>query len=329
MAVVDRILIPTDFSDSSEKAYLFGEKLATAKSGKIDLIHTIPDIIFVDEKMRESADGSTDVKEDLYPHLFNEAELKLDKIMKDYFPFAVRGGTYVKVDRKPSKIVTEHAWNGNYSLIIMSAKGKDESGMFRGSTTEQVLRSSKVPVLSVYNHPDTIASGSVIVPTDGSFLSMAAIPAAALFASLFSASITFLYVNEMFGFLNTPLSEKPDESQTKKINKFLINRLTGFIDEMKPEGIRLNEAESAMPKSLIYQKREIPVFFKTITGFSAHDEITKYANRLADLVVMTTHGRSGLAHMILGSNAEKVALNVEKSVLTIRPDSKLFDKYHD
>lgn len=199
MAVIDRILIPTDFSDSCEKAYLFAEKLATAKAGRIDLLHTIPDVVYMDEKLRESNANLPDMKEDLYPHLFNEAELKLDKLMKNFYPLEIRGETYIKVDRKPSQVITNHAWDGNYSMIIMSARGKDESGMFRGSTTERVLRTSKVPVLSVYTQPDTLESGSVVVPTDGSPLSMAAVPAAAQFASLFNASITFLHVNEVFG----------------------------------------------------------------------------------------------------------------------------------
>lgn len=329
MAVIDRILIPTDFSDSCEKAYLFAEKLATAKAGRVDLVHTIPDIVFMDEKIRDSNAGLPDLKEDLYPHLLKEAELKLDKVMKDFFPFQVRGETYVKVDRKPSQVITNHAWDRNYSMIIMSARGKDKSGMFRGSTTERVLRTSKVPVLCVYTQPDTLESGSVVVPTDGSPLSMAAVPAAAQFASLFNASITFLHVNEVFGFFKSTDKKSSDLKRDKQTSQFLLKRLHDFLDENKTADLRLKDNDTNIPKSLVYNNGEIPIFFEMITGFSAHDEITKYANRLADLVVMTTHGRSGLAHMILGSNAEKVALNVEKTVLTIRPDSKLFAKYEE
>lgn len=329
MAVVDRILIPTDFSDSCEKAYLFAEKLATAKAGRIDLLHTIPDIVFMDEKMRESSASLPDLKEDLYPHLFNEAELKLDKLMKDFFSYQVRGETYVKVDRKPSQVITDHAWDGNYSMIIMSARGKDESGMFRGSTTERVLRTSKIPVLSVYTHPDTLESGTVVVPTDGSPLSMAAVPAAVQFTELFNASITFLHVNEVFGFFKSSDTGDSKQKKNKQTSQFLLKRLQDFVNENNLTELRLKEADKNIPNSLVYNNREIPIFFEILTGFSAHDEIIKYANRMADLVVMTTHGRSGLAHMILGSNAEKVALNVEKSVLTIRPDSKLFAKNED
>jgi nucleotide-binding universal stress UspA family protein len=53
-----------------------------------------------------------------------------------------------------------------------------------------------------------------------------------------------------------------------------------------------------------------------------HEEITRYAaDHEADLIVMGTHGRSGLAHAIMGSVAEKVVRKAPCPVLTIhQPD---------
>ena len=45
----------------------------------------------------------------------------------------------------------------------------------------------------------------------------------------------------------------------------------------------------------------------------------------ADLVVIGTHGRTGLAHMLLGSVAEQVLRTVACSVLTIRPEAFRFE----
>ncbi len=48
-------------------------------------------------------------------------------------------------------------------------------------------------------------------------------------------------------------------------------------------------------------------------------EITHAARELkADLVVIGTHGRTGLAHLLLGSVAERVVRTCEAPVLTIR-----------
>jgi nucleotide-binding universal stress UspA family protein len=51
-----------------------------------------------------------------------------------------------------------------------------------------------------------------------------------------------------------------------------------------------------------------------------HDEITRYAaDEQADMIVMATHGRTGLAHVLLGSVAEKVVQHADIPVLTIKP----------
>ncbi len=50
------------------------------------------------------------------------------------------------------------------------------------------------------------------------------------------------------------------------------------------------------------------------------DQISAAAEDLdADLIVMATHGRSGVAHLFLGSVAEKVIRSAGRSVLTVRP----------
>lgn len=333
MAIFDKLLVPTDFSDSAEKAYLFAEKIASRSNARCDLIHVIPDVIFKDEQIREKQ-GINELRDNLYPHLFNEAELSLSKTLKSHFPSAVRGEYYVKVGRKPSRIISEHAWNGNYSLIVMSAKGKDESEFFRGSTTEAVIRNSKVPVLRVYHDPVVLQNGRIVVPVDGSLLSMAAIPAAAFIASLFSASITLLYVNQLFGFLKSRQIPEVTQGDETEARSFLYNRLANFLEQEAPDSLTLQQEEnhSGHPAhqtlQLKVEGQPVSVSMDFRSGLSAHHEITSYANQFAGLVVMTTHGRSGLQQIVLGSNAEKVALNTNTSVLTIRPDSKLFTRQH-
>ncbi len=49
-------------------------------------------------------------------------------------------------------------------------------------------------------------------------------------------------------------------------------------------------------------------------------EIIRAANDLdADLIVMATHGRTGIQHFLLGSVAERVVREAERPVLTVRP----------
>jgi len=332
MNLIDHILIPTDFSEDSEKACRVADKMLSSGDGTADLLHVIPNTILHDEQIKEAASVDINGKNaradgrELYPMIFNEAELKLKKLMKNHFHYANRGKTYVTVDRSPARTIADKAWNGNYSMIIMSAKGKHESGWFRGSTTEEVIRSSRAPVLSVFDSADTLEKGRIIIPVDGSLLSMSAIPAAVMIASIFHATITFLYVHEVLGLFSNTIPDKPDDQKTRRTHEYLMDQLMNFIDTAKPHGLHVIDSDAAGLTGLLYDNREIGISFDVLKGYSAHHEITSYANQYADMVVMATHGRSGLAHMLLGSHAEKVALNTQKTVLTVRPDPEIFEQ---
>lgn len=58
-------------------------------------------------------------------------------------------------------------------------------------------------------------------------------------------------------------------------------------------------------------------------GVSAHYEIERCAPEHADLVIMTTHGYSGLAHFFLGSTTEMVVRHVQIPVVTQKPSREV------
>jgi nucleotide-binding universal stress UspA family protein len=54
------------------------------------------------------------------------------------------------------------------------------------------------------------------------------------------------------------------------------------------------------------------------------DAILRYAQRNGiDLIVMATHGRTGLTHLLMGSVAEKVMRSAPCPVLTLRPETRV------
>jgi len=70
--------------------------------------------------------------------------------------------------------------------------------------------------------------------------------------------------------------------------------------------------------------RDIPVVREVRVG-TPFLEIVRYARDTdIDLVVVGTHGRSGLAHVLLGSTAEKVVRKSACPVLTVRPEGHDF-----
>jgi nucleotide-binding universal stress UspA family protein len=63
----------------------------------------------------------------------------------------------------------------------------------------------------------------------------------------------------------------------------------------------------------------------TVEGRAATMLTREAEESQADLMVMGTHGRTGLAHMLLGSVVEEVIRTVSCPVLTIRPDAFQFE----
>ncbi len=69
---------------------------------------------------------------------------------------------------------------------------------------------------------------------------------------------------------------------------------------------------------------KLSVVRKAVLG-SAFVELVQYAKKQdIDLIVMGTHGRGAVAHMLMGSTAEKVVRKAPCPVLTVRPEGHEF-----
>jgi nucleotide-binding universal stress UspA family protein len=66
--------------------------------------------------------------------------------------------------------------------------------------------------------------------------------------------------------------------------------------------------------------RGIAVRSEVLLGQPAEEIIDYAKDQDADLIVMCTHGRSGLGRWIFGSVTEKVLRGAKTPVLVIRPD---------
>ena len=70
--------------------------------------------------------------------------------------------------------------------------------------------------------------------------------------------------------------------------------------------------------------KDIPVAKAIHTGVAVLEIVDYVRTEKIDLVVMGTHGRGGLEHILIGSVAEKVVRKSPCPVLTIRPAGKQF-----
>lgn len=322
----NKILVPTDFSKGAESAYAAAQKIADTFGGKVDLFHVVPTIKYWAESAKNLG-VPIDMGGDIYPKVFEEAEHKLEKAMEEYFKEETKGDCKVMIDRKPSETISEYASKQNYDLIVIGAKGKDLTKMVRGSTTEKVIRKSKVPVFSIDGRLNEHDIKNIVMPTDGSDLSFTSFPMTVALADTFNAKVTLFQVLELYG--NSVLGNMPQPSRDEVVAVYeeVIKRLKQFLVDQGIESIHIQRSGVSFEDEVTIedggQSRTIPLETKVERGISAHYEIESYASDHADLVVMATHGHSGFAHLILGSTAEKVAQYVKKPVITVRPDKKL------
>jgi len=90
---------------------------------------------------------------------------------------------------------------------------------------------------------------------------------------------------------------------------------------MPPEYYRESEAQSleTLARLLDPSWGEPPIVRTAVVWSSSVDGIVDYArDHEVDLVVIATHGRTGLSHVLLGSVAERIVREAPCPVLTIR-----------
>lgn len=329
MIRMKKILVATDFSKGSEVAYAAAQNLAGTFGGVIDFVHIIPTMKYFNESIKKLG-VPLDMNKDVYPKIIEEADAKLKKAMSQYLKEINRGEAIVKVERRPSEKIVDMARKNGYDMIVMGARGKDESRFVRGGTTERVIRKSKVPVFSVDSRFDKNRVKNVVMSTDASDLSLSAFPLAVAVADAFGADLTLFHVIELYGGVSGEIPRSPEKGELVSVYEGIIEKITHFLDKQSFESIHLNRTGVVCEDEVIFtdgeSHRSVNLFTKIEKGISAHYEIESYASDNADLVIIATHGHSGLAHLILGSTAEKVAQYVKKPVITIRPQENEFDQ---
>ncbi|MEX0905738.1 MAG: universal stress protein [Balneolaceae bacterium] len=323
MVKFNKILVPTDFSEEAEKAYSVAQKIADIFGGTIDFINVIPTLKYVNESVKRLG-VPLDMNKDVYPKIIDESEHQLKKAMDSYLKDENHGKHFIKIERRPYETIVEHAAKNGYDLIVMGARGIDESRLFRGSTTERVIRKSKIPVFSVDARLETENIQNILMPTDTSELSFVAFPMAASLADALNADLTLYHVIELYGSVSEEIPTTPGKGEVTSIYEAIIERLNGYLSKQGLDHIHIQRTGVTYEDEVVItdgdKSRTVPLYTKIEKAVSAHYEIENYASEHADLVVMATHGHSGFAHLILGSTAEKVAQYVKKPVITIRPE---------
>jgi nucleotide-binding universal stress UspA family protein len=102
--------------------------------------------------------------------------------------------------------------------------------------------------------------------------------------------------------------------------------VTGFAEAYAPlppdtRAALIDDAGTQLANRLSAQQRqEFKATTDVISGFNAMAIVEYAQDHDIDLIVMGTHGRTGMAHLIIGSVAERVVRLAHCPVLTVRAD---------
>jgi nucleotide-binding universal stress UspA family protein len=304
MADIKHVLCPIDFSDSSRHAFDRAVGVARCYDAKVSVLHVLP----VPSAMPAIPYGPEG------PGPFGLQAFDRDHVLSELPRFlALEHSIGIPVEyhvlEAPSvyKEVVLQADQLSADLVVIGTHGR--SGFDRlmlGSVAEKVLRSSRVPVMTVPPHvPDAVPLGRdpfrrILYATDFSAGSDVALRYAASLAPHAAAQLTVIHVVE-------PFSVGPDPIVGSTFN---IAAYHAALERDAKERLRTTVPESIR---LACDTDDV-----VVTGKPYVEILRLAATRHIDLIVMGVHGRNALDRWVFGSTTEHIVRRAGCPVLTVR-----------
>lgn len=194
---------------------------------------------------------------------------------------------------EPYERIIDLAQAENCDLIVMGRRGlKRIERVLVGSVTARVIGYSPIDVL-VIPRDTTVGFKRVLIATDGSRFSNAAEKKAIDFAKSYGGELKVISVVDVPSELYAESPRTVDD---------LINKAKGYGDTVKRNAESLGIRTEAIVKE-----------------GEAYRVITDTAKDIgADLIIMGSHGRTGLKRLLMGSVTEKVIGHTLCPVLVVK-----------
>jgi nucleotide-binding universal stress UspA family protein len=205
----------------------------------------------------------------------------------------------------PARRIVDMAANLGAEMIVMASHGRGALGrLIYGSVADQVGHESPVPVMIVRARqlePGAVGITRLVVPLDGSSRAEAALPVATAISRRLGTPISLIRVVD-------PTDLMPPAVGVGEAIPFEI------YDEAEKE----LEQEARHYLDMMAQKlREqgLPVVTSLLKGAPASS--IEEATHLGDVIVLSSHERTGVMRWLLGSVAEKLAREDESPVILV------------
>ncbi|MEO5601592.1 MAG: universal stress protein [Cyclobacteriaceae bacterium] len=276
-----KILVPTDFSKPAQIAIDVAADIAKKANAELILLHVIEEASGSSFNITGEVTTSGGWEDKLFTMKLIERSKKQMATLVDGL---TASGLKIKNELRMGTafhgirdIITEH----KVDLVVMGTAGHTKlEDMIIGSNTEKIVRYSKCPVLTVHKKPLTTEFKNIVYATSMSEEEEVFSRIVRTTQQMYDSTVHLVRINTPSNFQRDAVVKKYMQDFAKKLQlkNFTINIFNDLTEE---EGI-------------IY-------FAESIS---------------ADLIAMTTHGRTGFAHVLAGSIAEDVVSHSKRPVLT-------------
>lgn len=289
-----RVLVAFDFGEASLEALRQGRVLAHQVGGALGVVHVLPAIrdlaaIFPERSLDSASEEQAraeKIRAEIEAHARTHLHLELGTVFVEW------GAPYAEIVRRAE------SWNADY-LVVGSHGRSGLSRMVLGSVAERAVRHAHCSVLVARSGSKP---GVVLVATDLSALSLPAIEEGVQAARRSGSKLVVMSVLEWPGIetgawagLFGALPVIPSEETRRQLRDAARRIIEQSISAAGGSGEVLL-AEGSPPSEIISTSETLG----------------------AELLVVGTHGRTGLERLALGSVAERVIRSATCSVLAVR-----------
>jgi len=289
-SLIRRILFATDFSTCAQHAEQYVAFLANVYESEVHVVHVLEiygeiyvPAILLEERQRDTAEQLAEVARRL--------TLPADAVV------------HQPIAGIPSRLICAAAMMHDADLIVLGTHGRTGlEHILLGSTAERVLTIAPCPVLTVREAKSSEGQlhrmpknfEQVVVPVDFSDCSLDALEYGIQIAKAMRARLTVVHVLEPVTYgLDCMLAHAAERDP-----KFAKERMQALASRIRTYGLVVGE---------------------TIGGGLPADSIVEWArDAKCDLIIMGTHGRRGISHLLKGSVAEAVLRRAPCPVLAVK-----------
>jgi nucleotide-binding universal stress UspA family protein len=288
------VLIATDLTEHSEPALLRGRAHAEAVGAEWVVCHVIPDVLRHHPLAPNPAENDVALASDLEKKAAEAVTDQVGRVLRvspDDYKAVIEIGT-------AEDAIVRAAEEAGASLIVIGGRPRQGIERTLGHIAERVVRYSHTSVLVA--RPG-IPTGKAIVATDFTEGSLAAVRFGAMLVKKANVDATLLHALQLPGTgwasalaaLGSPWTPPPKAT----------------VDELATLG---RDLLAGLAKEHGYVRAE------QVEGVPAEVLVARANGINAEMIIMGSRGRTGLARLVLGSTAEKVIRSSGTSVLVVR-----------